>query len=71
VRRSRPLRRQARNLTAFERATGWRYPIIVTNIPRYRDQARSGSHHPQLIDVLHRQSVVVEYEVRREVDGPA
>jgi hypothetical protein len=33
VRRTRPSRRQARNLTAFERATGWRYSIIVTNIP--------------------------------------
>ena len=33
VRRTRPSRRQARNLTAFERATGWRYSIICTNIP--------------------------------------
>jgi hypothetical protein len=33
VRRTKPSRRQARNLTAFERATGWRYSIIVTNIP--------------------------------------
>ena len=33
VRRARPSRRQARNLTAFEKATGWRYSIIVTNIP--------------------------------------
>ena len=33
VRRTRPSRRQAKNLTAFERATGWRYSIIVTDIP--------------------------------------
>ena len=33
VRRTKPSRRQAKNLTAFERATGWRYSIIVTNIP--------------------------------------
>ena len=33
VRRTKPSRRQARNLTAFERATGWRYSVIVTNIP--------------------------------------
>ncbi len=33
VRRTKPSRRQARNLTAFERATGWRYSIIVTSIP--------------------------------------
>ena len=36
VRRTRPSRRQAKNLTAFERATGWRYSIIVTNIPAAR-----------------------------------
>ena len=33
VRRTRPSRRQAKNLTAFEKTTGWRYSIIVTNIP--------------------------------------
>ena len=33
VRRTRPSRRQAKNLTAFEKATGWRYSIIVTNVP--------------------------------------
>jgi hypothetical protein len=31
VRRARPSRRQVNNLTGFERATGWRYSIIVTN----------------------------------------
>src|SRR5882757_2700075 len=59
VRRTRPSRRQARNLTAYERATGWRYSIICTNIP-----AAPGSHHAQFIDVLHRQHAIVEDGVR-------
>jgi hypothetical protein len=33
VRRTRPSRRQLKKLTAFERATGWRYAIVCTNIP--------------------------------------
>jgi hypothetical protein len=65
VRRTRPSRRQARNLTAFERATGWRYSIIVTNIPAARGiPGVPGSHHAQFIDVLHRQHAVVEDGVR-------
>ena len=65
VRRTKPSRRQARNLTAFERATGWRYSIIVTNIPAARGIGRvPGSHHAQFIDVLHRQHAVVEDGVR-------
>jgi hypothetical protein len=65
VRRTRPSRRQARNLTAFERATGWRYSIIVTNIPAADGiPGVPGSHHAQFIDVLHRQHAVVEDGVR-------
>jgi hypothetical protein len=64
VRRTRPSRRQAKNLTAFERATGWRYSIIVTNIPAGGIPGVPGSHHAQFIDVLHRQHAVVEDEVR-------
>ena len=64
VRRTRPSRRQARNLTAFERATGWRYSIIVTNIPDTGIKDVPGSHHAQFIDVLHRQHAVVEDGVR-------
>jgi len=64
VRRTRPSRRQARNLTAFERATGWRYSIIVTSIPDTGIKDVPGSHHAQFIDVLHRQHAVVEDEVR-------
>ena len=51
------------NLTAFERATGWRYSIIVTNIPAARGIGGvPGSHHAQFIDVLHREHAVVEDE---------
>jgi hypothetical protein len=58
-------RRQARNLTAFEKATGWRYSIICTNIPAPRGiPGVPGSHHAQFIDVLHRQHAVVEDGVR-------
>ena len=65
VRRTRPSRRQAKNLTAFEKATGWRYSIIVTNIPAAGGIGGvPGSHHPQFIDVLHRQHAVVEDGVR-------
>ena len=65
VRRTRPSRRQSRNLTAFERATGWRYSIIVTNIPAASGiPGVPGSHHAQFTDVLHRQHAVVEDGVR-------
>jgi hypothetical protein len=64
VRRVKPSRRQARNLTAFERATGWRYSIIVTNISDTGIKDVPGSHHAQFIDVLHRQHAVVEDGVR-------
>ncbi len=65
VRRTKPSRRQAKNLTAFERATGWRYSIIVTNIPAAGGIGGvPGSHHPQFIDVLHREHAVVEDQVR-------
>ena len=33
VRRTKPSRRQMRNLTDYEKKTGWRYSIICTNIP--------------------------------------
>jgi hypothetical protein len=61
VRRTKPSRRQAKNLTAFERATGWRYSIIVTNIRAAGGiPGVPGSHNAQLIDVLHRRHAVVE-----------
>ena len=65
MRRTKPSRRQAKNPTAFERATGWRYFIIVTNIPPAGGiSGVPGSHHAQFIDVLHRQHAVVEDGVR-------
>jgi hypothetical protein len=64
VRRTRPSRRQMPNLTAFEKATGWRYSIIVTNIAGTGMTGVPGSHHPQFTDVLHREHAVVEDRVR-------
>ena len=46
VRRTKPSRRQIRNLTARERATGWRYSIIVTNIPPLRPARTRLTSHP-------------------------
>src|SRR5262249_35022999 len=63
-RRTKPSRRQAKNLTAFEKKTSWRYSIIVTNISDSGISGVPGSHHPQFIDVLHREHAVVEDQVR-------
>src|SRR6266581_605416 len=60
VRRVKPSRRQMRNLTAYEKKTGWRYSIICTNIPDSGIGGVPGSHHPQYIDVVHREHAVVE-----------
>ena len=64
VRRTKPSRRQMKNLTVFEKKTGWRYSIIVTSIPATGIPGVPGSHHPQFIDVLHREHAVVEDQVR-------
>ena len=60
VRRVKPSRRQMRNLTAYEKKTGWRYSITCTNIPDTGIGGVPGSHHPQYIDVVHREHAVVE-----------
>ena len=60
VRRVRPSRRQMRNLTAWEKETGWRYSITCTNIPLTGIGGVPGSHHPQYIDVVHREHACVE-----------
>ena len=60
VRRTKPSRRQVRNLTAYEKKTGWRYSITCTNIPCAGIGGVPGSHHPQYIDVVHREHAVVE-----------
>ena len=48
------------NLTAYEKKTGWRYSIICTNIPDTGIAGVPGSHHPQYIDVVHREHACVE-----------
>jgi hypothetical protein len=60
VRRVKPSRRQMPNLTAYEKKTGWRYSITCTNIPDGGIPGVPGSHHPQYIDVVHREHAVVE-----------
>jgi Transposase DDE domain group 1 len=60
ARRVKPSRRQMPNLTAYEKKTGWRYSITCTNIPDAGIGGVPGSHHPQYIDVAHREHAVVE-----------
>ena len=59
-RRVKPSRRQMPNLTAYEKKTGWRYSITCTNIPDAGIAGVAGSHHPQYIDIVHREHAVVE-----------
>jgi Transposase DDE domain group 1 len=65
ARRVKPSRRHAKKLTEFEKATGWRYQLTVTNI---KDLGRPvpGSHHVYFLDTLHRQHAAVEDRVRTE-----
>jgi hypothetical protein len=60
VRRVKPSRRQMKNLTDWEKKTGWRYSVICTNIPDSGIDRVPGSHHPQYIDVAHREHACVE-----------
>jgi hypothetical protein len=60
ARRVKPSRRHLRNLTDYEKETGWKYSISCTNIPDAGIAGVPGSHHPQYIDVVHRQHAVVE-----------
>ena len=73
ARRVKPSRRHLRNLTDYEKKTGWKYSITCTNIPDTGIAGVPGSHHPQYIDVVHREHAVVETERRphRQIDGPA
>lgn len=64
IRRVKPSRRHLKKLTAYEKETGWKYSIIVTNIPEEGIDGVPGSRHAQFIDVLHRQHAVVEDGVR-------
>ena len=60
ARRVKPSRRHLKNLTDYERKTGWKYSVTCTNIPGPGIPAVPGSHHPQYIDVLHRDHATVE-----------
>jgi hypothetical protein len=60
ARRVKPSRRHLKNLTDYEKKTGWKYSITCTNIPGSGIPGVPGSHHPQYIDVVHRQHAVVE-----------
>jgi hypothetical protein len=60
ARRVKPSRRHLRNLTDYEKKTGWKYSITCTNIPDTGIGGVPGSHHPQYIDVVHREHAVVE-----------
>jgi hypothetical protein len=60
ARRVKPSRRHQKNLTAYEKRTGWKYSITCTNIPDTGISGVPGSHHPQYIDVLHRDHATVE-----------
>jgi hypothetical protein len=60
ARRVKPSRRHLRNLTDYEKKTGWKYSITCTNIPDAGIAGVPGSHHPQYIDVVHREHAAVE-----------
>jgi hypothetical protein len=60
ARRVKPSRRHLRNLTGFEKKTGWKYSITCTNIPDAGIAGVPGSHHAQYVDTVHREHAVVE-----------
>ena len=60
ARRVRPSRRHKKNMTAYEKKTGWKYSITCTNVPDTGLDGIPGSHHPQFIDALHRDHATVE-----------
>jgi hypothetical protein len=60
ARRVKPSRRHLHNLTDYEKKAGWKYSITCTNIPDDGIGGVPGSHHPQYIDVLHREHATVE-----------
>jgi hypothetical protein len=45
ARRVKPSRRHLKNLTEYERKTGWKYSITCTNIPDSGIPGVPGSHH--------------------------
>jgi hypothetical protein len=65
VRRVKPSRRHAKKPTDFEKTTGWRYQITVTDIENL-GRAVPGSHHVFFLDTPHRRHACVEDRVRTE-----
>jgi DDE family transposase len=65
VRRVKPSRRDAKKLTAFEKATGWRYQIVATNIPAHQGLSGvPGSGQAWFVDGLYRDHAEVEDRVK-------
>jgi hypothetical protein len=64
ARRVRPSRRQVKNMTDFERLTGWVYSVQATNIAHTGIGRLAGTGTIQFLDVLHRHHAVVEDRVR-------
>ena len=60
ARRVKPSRRHKKNMTAFEKKTGWKYSITCTNIGHTGMGGVPGSQHPQFIDVTQRDHATVE-----------
>ena len=60
ARRVKPSRRHLKNLTDYEKKTGWKYSVTCTNIPHTGMEGVPGSQHPQFIDVTHRDHATVE-----------
>jgi hypothetical protein len=60
ARRVKPSRRHLRNLTEYEKRTGWKYSITCTNVPDSGIAGVPGSHHAQYVDTVHREHAVVE-----------
>jgi hypothetical protein len=59
-----PITARDKELTDFEKKTGWRYHITATNIGDRGLVGVPGSGHAQWIDALHRQHAIVEDRVR-------
>jgi hypothetical protein len=62
ARRTKPSRRHLKNLTDYEKTSGWRYSVTATDI--HRLGTLPGTHHIQFLDVLHRSHATVEDRVR-------
>jgi hypothetical protein len=64
ARRVRPSARDAKQLTDFEKKTGWKYHVTATNIGARGLTGIPGTGHAQWIDAVHRHHAVVEDRVR-------